>query len=489
MTASFTASDLLRELEEVEGLLKSRSANATGGYGAMSASLARGVSSKIAHMTSLDKADAILIFDRLAGSSLPSDFKASIQEAVDKLLIGASCSATSVKPQWLLDINNYFTRTEWDRLESKDLSYQSKVQVVVDRLVSLQVQSMHEQSVKYAVALLLTSHFTDAAWPTPQSIHTMLVDFKRCFQAAEKHGVSRLLKYPSCPNELPADLFARAYPDKSDPPITKTLERMRLVAEQYIPLRSTSRMLKTDGINTKEQVHPSPIQAATEPFDFRAAMSGAMMYPQLFQGYPHIFNRDQIAAAFQHGFFGRQMPQALQNGAPEVQARISPASSPEAIHRDLKLPSAPSTALVKPADAPGLPLSSFSRHDSSQLAEDDEEEEIDTAPEQAAAKQSKPKTSDDYETATYEALMKKAAMKRPAAAPTKPSKQLKSTGSPDTIAASIADAKKLNKKTFTSRHYHAAHTAAKKQGNDDCDAKAVAREAYRKAAEIWEANQ
>lgn len=527
MAASFTCADLSSELTEIQVLLSSRSANKEDipEHGTMSASLAKALSSKIAHIQSMSNTDAAEVYTQLTNLNLPNEFKVDIKEAIDNRLIGATTTALNgVKPQWILDLNNYCTANEWASLTNQEQSYQSKVQVLVDRLVSLQVQSMHEQSVKYAVALLLTTHFSSSAWPSASSIHTMVVDFKRTFQSAQKIGTSRLMKYPTNPSDLPADMYARAYPDEASPPVARHIERMRLVAEQHIPLRSTSKMLKDDQAKRQDNtIAQAP--AVSESFDFGRAMAARMMWPQCFPGYSPLHTTEQQMWAFQQellsrnqqpalrdaqfGATGSHQQPALQHAALQLGARISPASSPESQNRDvntsatlaLKLPSSSSTALARLPPKQLLPT----RLSSSDLTDIDGEDMDANDP----ASKAKVSTTEDYETEAFNALLKRSqdqARKRPAAAPAvaqkvklpksaaaptvaQKGKTPKSAASSSSYTVSAEGADKLDKKTFTSRHYHAAHTAAKKAGKDGFESKSAARDAYKQAAEVWAAHQ
>ena len=57
-----------------------------------------------------------------------------------------------------------------------------------------------------------------------------------------EHFPVKMKTYPSSASELPADLWAQAY-SEDDPPVTLTMPRVAVIAQNHVPLRNTSRLL------------------------------------------------------------------------------------------------------------------------------------------------------------------------------------------------------------------------------------------------------
>ena len=122
-----------------------------------------------------------------------------------------TCEKPSIaKPQTLVDIQNYLTHNDWLVLEDINSSLVKKQNTLALRLRQLGVVSLHEQTCKAAVSLIL---HTLSSLPPYDVIHSMVMDFKGAFAAsggACKSGIY-INKYPVNPSDLPVQLFKDAY--------------------------------------------------------------------------------------------------------------------------------------------------------------------------------------------------------------------------------------------------------------------------------------
>ena len=86
------------------------------------------------------------------------------------------------------------TKNDWKTLDNPSSTYVAKTNTIVRRLKLFGVKSLHEQTAKYCVALLLT---TFNQLPSYQVIHQMLVEFKQRFHRdLTKVQVPFLRTYP-----------------------------------------------------------------------------------------------------------------------------------------------------------------------------------------------------------------------------------------------------------------------------------------------------
>ena len=165
-----------------------------------------------------------------AETSFPITFQASIGKAVEESLLAtpASEKPSIAKPQTLLEIQNYLTRNDWLVIEDINSSLIQKQNTLAYRLRQLGVVSLHEQTCKAAVAVILN---TLSSLPAYDVIHSMVMDFKGAFAAsggACKSGI-HINKYPVNPSGLPPQVFKDAY--GSEVPQPKVLEKLSVLKQ------------------------------------------------------------------------------------------------------------------------------------------------------------------------------------------------------------------------------------------------------------------
>ena len=140
---------------------------------------------------------------------------------------------------------SYCTAADWAKFRDPKASWNCKMTTIVERGMGVGCVDPDEQSLKWAMATLLVSHYTDL--PAPQQIYQKLQDLKASYAAERKVFVhEKILIFPDDPNALPAHIFSEAYPDAGGPPIEVHLQGICTIADS-IPLRSNSKLLKLKG--------------------------------------------------------------------------------------------------------------------------------------------------------------------------------------------------------------------------------------------------
>lgn len=153
----------------------------------------------------------------------------------------------AVKPQKLIHLQNYLTHSDWDTIGSPDASYIAKLNCVAQRWRSLGIRSLHEQTAKHGVAILLC-HV--AKLPDHTLINQMAQDLKSTFMSTTCEGIDALpyvKEFPENHTQLPSELAEAAYHGKMPSP--KQLEQIKPILK-HIALRFTSKLLREKAAQT-----------------------------------------------------------------------------------------------------------------------------------------------------------------------------------------------------------------------------------------------
>lgn len=201
---------------------------------------------RIKVIASLTFIEAKMLYDTTQECQLQDAYKKILREALDaKLSLPTTEDDSNVvlKPQILTAINNYLTKAEWLVLTDHNSSLGAKASTIARRLRLVGVKSLHEQTAKYAVALMLT---TLTQLPSYSVIHQMLQEFKQVFHRdLTKMQVPFVRNYPNTVEELPEAISQAAY-SPEDPAAPREVENLVMIAENHIPLRGTSKLLKKE---------------------------------------------------------------------------------------------------------------------------------------------------------------------------------------------------------------------------------------------------
>lgn len=244
----WTADDVKSEMLNISQLLAARR-SATGdsdleGETQQERSMVQGCAQRIKLLASISLLEGKMLYEAIQECDLKDDLKKLLRSALDnKLAAGTNAYDDNVvlKPQLLTSIGNYMTKNDWKILNNPSSTYLAKTNTIVRRLKLCGVRSLHEQTAKYGVALLLT---TLSQLPAYKVIHQMLVEFKQTFHRdLTKVQVPFLRTYPENVEDLPAAITAVAYTEE-DPVEPKHLENLVIIAENHVPLRQTSKLIK-----------------------------------------------------------------------------------------------------------------------------------------------------------------------------------------------------------------------------------------------------
>ena len=250
--AMWTADDVKSEMLNISQLLAARR-SATGdadldGEKQQEKSMVQGCAQRIKLLASISLLEGKMLYEAIQECDLKDDLKKLLRSALDtKLAAGTNAYDDNVvlKPQMLTSIGNYMTKNDWKILNNPSSTYVAKTNAIVRRLKLCGVRSLHEQTAKYGVALLLT---TLSQLPSYKVIHQMLVEFKQTFHRdwdLTKVQGPFLRTYPENVEDLPAAITAVAFTEE-DPVEPKHLENLVIIAENHVPLRQTSKLMTMD---------------------------------------------------------------------------------------------------------------------------------------------------------------------------------------------------------------------------------------------------
>ena len=535
-----TVPQLCVELNDIGGLLAARAALPGGAHDAarIGASMAASFSAKVALLRTFDAQNAMRLCEVLGASTLTPDLKTIIQAAIDARLERDSSGVVPIAgtkglTQDMLTPLTYGTSTFWARMEDNTVSYQSKVQLVIDLFNGkLGVIAPSEQTIKRLVACLLSCHFNlHTQFPSYQSIYDMVVDFKRTLDASRKPFPFGIVhQYPPDPAGLSTQHWNHAY-DDADPPIVKTFERYDALLG-HIPLRSNSALIMKErsqrGAQTGGSLRCNLQDGATNPMAMFQAMMEQMQEQQQngrrgrYSGSHEFQTRTgggeqpntSAGARFQHALEDRKRTQhELQDGdpsgdhAPDQPGSHDQGANPNANGRSRMSNDA---ASFKPPWRRST-QTPFGEADDDAADHDHDGSGTDRAGNTTTdepTKHAKPgKGAEAFEDAAFEALLarnaKKAASskavgrpkggtakggvtKKPAMAaasskpqPTKPATNAHLTKiAQDSLALWVPADKKKPEKNFTSKTHHWARSEAARWGGDEADCKHAASLAY-----------
>ena len=268
-------------------------------------------------------------------STLDEPYLSKLRLALDdRLKLGLKCLATKagLKPQRLEHITNYLTLSDWERLELPGAQAHQIMQVIAQRLQTLGLRSLHEQTVRAAVQLTVWFvRKSSGAFPKYKLIFSWVMEFKQLYESMKApydHGYVQI--YPMDPMQLPESVFSHAFGGDGNEPVSKSLSGFATLVD-HIPLRSNSSLLaKEVAVESRAGTH-NQMHGAVTWDDLRVAMQHCVggVRPG---SVPVTFMQGQ-----QPGPFGDQPPRGPDMGAlldlqPQLRRcpSASPSSSPSA---------------------------------------------------------------------------------------------------------------------------------------------------------------
>ena len=197
--------------------------------------LAHSMAAQIRQLPHITSDAAKGLTDALAASGYDEAGKAAILQAIDAGLTSSIINTPRDKKGggngWAYNYlwegqTNYYTEQDWAGLLSSTKPLMNKVQIIVDRFMSLGITCPDEWTVAWAMAVLVLSHFR--VFPKYKAIFAIVQDFKEAQKSCRKTWpFSFIANYPKTPQELPAAVFSHAY-DKDDQPVSKQVERLAM---------------------------------------------------------------------------------------------------------------------------------------------------------------------------------------------------------------------------------------------------------------------
>ncbi len=160
-----SVAELQHELGDLASFLATR--EALGGDAAatarISTSMVSSFCTKIGYVPKFDTSAALKLIQAVQATAMAQNHKDNIQKAIDDRLSGSVAQVaaqkwghgTTVCQKLLSNITEYLTQSDWDRLRDDSVSVLAKQQVITDRLVRLGIRFPHEQTIKWAVAVLV----------------------------------------------------------------------------------------------------------------------------------------------------------------------------------------------------------------------------------------------------------------------------------------------------------------------------------------------
>lgn len=262
----WSASDLVQEITKVSELLAKRK-EVGSNTDTMEKGMRKNLVSKIEKLATLSMTEAKEIYSAIGASNLSQDFQDELTEAVDSRLCQPtpenSASQPSTKTQLLTGIAFYLTERDWEGLTDPNKSLLARRSIIIVRLKKLGVKSLHEQTAKWCLAVLLA---TLSKLPDYHTIFDYLHKFKASFHEDENiPGSCFLVKYPNKPMDLPKPIWEAAYADaKPADPSPDRLDLIKHIACQHIPMRTTSKLLRLDQAPKGGKVKPDHQVATVE---------------------------------------------------------------------------------------------------------------------------------------------------------------------------------------------------------------------------------
>ena len=263
----WTIPDLVQEIESIGRMLQIRLKAFTAGSKKaeeFEKGMLHTLCSKINGLNVLSIMDAQQLYQAISSSDLNEGQQSAISECIDAKLTEEKethASSDTLSPQLVEHLATYLTNAEWAALKDPDHSLVAKSNVIAKRLKLLGVKSLHEQTCKWAIAILLS---TLTSLPDYQVIYDMVGDFKDIFSKNETVGTAPYLKkLPEKPDQLTEMHFVCAYGDKNPeaenaPVIPQNLETIKHIASHHIPLRKNSKLLKKASTGSLSSSSPAP---------------------------------------------------------------------------------------------------------------------------------------------------------------------------------------------------------------------------------------
>ena len=262
MTTTWSVEDVTKELRDIAALLQVRN-----GDDAFGAGLINSVAAKLNLVPRVRAHEAMQLYTTLQGCNIPTALKNTLHAAIDKA-VAEECDTSDKNSaqvltqgtQKLCSLHNYLTSDDWDILLSEHANYWELIGVVASRMRSIGIKSLHEDTKRWVVALLLWLALkrSNGKMPPYLWIYCLVQDIYSCFHStatlsttagsaatgsdSKPSELSSLKVYPLSPADLGDDWIKQAY-GKTKPVAPPELQGLSNLALNHVPVRSSSSLL------------------------------------------------------------------------------------------------------------------------------------------------------------------------------------------------------------------------------------------------------
>jgi hypothetical protein len=217
---------------------------------AMETNMVAMVSRKITGAKTLDHDDALLLYETLVSCKLKPVLVQALQQAIDTrvsaMATDGPANAAEAKKQLFTWFLTHLTANDWLQLDDVSLSLAAKKIVLIMRMRALGLRDIEEQTVKWAVAILINCFMVanGGNWPSYHYIYQQVQEFKATWTTtARPSSQPWMATYPQDPNSLPPAMFLACYGEEA--PIYRDMPMLHTILLNMV-MRSSSKFLRQE---------------------------------------------------------------------------------------------------------------------------------------------------------------------------------------------------------------------------------------------------
>ncbi|CAE7031080.1 unnamed protein product [Symbiodinium sp. CCMP2592] len=238
--ARWTADDFVQEMNSIQRLVGMRPGTD------MEPKLVQALQDRMAHHPGWTADQLCKMMEAVGESSLSGNSKDGLLKALDDAagptIAGQSQVRLTSKPQTLVQLCNYLSKSDWAKLSTSS-SWDATV-VVSERLRRLGLTSLKEETKKYATGIIVTCQIERLGIaPSYDDIYRLAEQLHKVFLSVQvPRKAAGVTCYPLHPSELGPGFMKDAY-DPEDPPEPRDLPGLVARVVNETPVRSTSSLL------------------------------------------------------------------------------------------------------------------------------------------------------------------------------------------------------------------------------------------------------